>query len=168
MGVRIPGSFTPDGRYLAFHQPGAGTGRDIWTLPLDVTEPDHPNASAPDALPGHADDVEPVFSPDGRWLAYSSGEAGTYEIYVEPFPPTTGGKWQVSSGGGRFPIWSRSSKELFYLGSGRHIVATPYTAGGTFSAGAPRQWSATQVRDTGNLPPFDLAPDGKRFAVLSA
>ena len=87
-GSAIPGSFTPDGRRLAFHQPGAGTGRDIWTLPLDLTDPDHPKAGTPELfLATPSDDVEPAFSPDGRWLAYSSGEAGTYEIYVRPFPP---------------------------------------------------------------------------------
>ena len=168
-GSAIPGSFTPDGRRLAFHQPGTGTGRDIWTLPLDLTDPDHPKAGAPElfvATP--SDDVEPAFSPDGRWLAYSSGEAGMYEIYVRPFPPTTGGKWQVSSGGGRFPIWSRASKELFYLDSGGHIMVVPYAAGGTFSAGAPRQWSATPARLTDNLPPLDLAPNGKRFVMFLA
>jgi Tol biopolymer transport system component len=86
-GSAIPVSFTPDGRRLAFHQPGAGTGRDIWTLPLDLTDPDHPKAGAPELfLATPSDDVEPAFSPDGRWLAYSSGEAGTYEIYVRPFP----------------------------------------------------------------------------------
>jgi hypothetical protein len=47
-------------------------------------------------------------------------------------------------------------------------MAAPYTAGGAFSAGAPRQWSATPVRATGNWPPLDLAPDGKRFVVFLA
>ena len=169
-GTAIPGSFTPDGRRLAFHQAGADTGRDIWTLPLDLTDPDHPKPGKPElflATPG--DDVEPAFSPDGHWLAYTSTESG-YQVYVRPFPPRAGaGKWQVSTGGGRFPIWSRTSKELFYAShSPARIMVVSYTAADTFSPGAPRQWSETAIQFTDHYPPLDLAPDGKRFVVFLA
>jgi serine/threonine-protein kinase len=89
---------------------------------------------------------------------------------VRPFPPTAGaGKWQVSTGGGRFPIWSRTSKELFYAShSPARIMAVSYTAGDTFSPGAPRQWSETAIQFTDHYPPLDLAPDGKRFVVFLA
>jgi len=175
-GNAIPGSFSPDGRRLAFHQPGGGTGRDIWTLPLDLADPDHPKAGTPELfLATPSDDVQPAFSPDGRWLAYTSGELGVGEIFVRPFPSTPGaGKWQVSSGGGKFPMWSHASQELFYLDSGGRIMVAPYTANGTFSHGAPREWSATPLRVTGlrggagsdNSSPLDLAPDGRRFVVF--
>jgi len=166
-GNVVPGSFTPDGRRLALHQPGGSTGRDIWTLPLDLTDPDHPHAGTPELfMATPSDDVEPAFSPDGHWLAYSSGESGTYETYVRPFPPTPGGgKWQVSADGGRFPVWSRISNELFYLDPRDHIMVVPYTANGSFSLGARRQWSETSIQVTDNLPPLDIAPDGKRFVV---
>jgi serine/threonine-protein kinase len=170
-GTAIPGSFTPDGRRLAFHQPAADTGRDIWTLPLDLTDPDHPKAGKPELfLATPSDDVEPAFSPDGHWLAYTSAEAGGYQVYVRPFPPTAGaGKWQVSAGGGRFPIWSRASKELFYASrSPARIMVVSYTATDTFSPGAPRQWSETAIQFTDHYPPLDLAPDGKRFVVFPA
>jgi serine/threonine-protein kinase len=170
-GTAIPGSFTPDGRRLAFHQAAADTGRDIWTLPLDLTDPDHPKPGKPElfvATP--ADDVEPAFSPDGHWLAYTSSEAGGYQVYVRPFPITAGaGKWQVSAGGGRFPVWSRTSKELFYASrSPARIMVVSYAAGDTFSPGAPRQWSETAIQFTDHFPPMDLAPDGKRFVVFRA
>jgi serine/threonine-protein kinase len=170
-GQAVPGSFTPNGRRLAFHQAGADTGRDIWTLPLDLTDPDHPKAGNPElflATPG--DDVEPAFSPDGHWLAYTSTESGAYQVYVRPFPLIAGaGKWQVSNGGGRFPIWSHASKELFYAAhSPARIMAVSYTAGGTFSPGAPRQWSETAIQFTDHHPPLDLAPDGKHFVVFLA
>ena len=170
-GTAIPGSFTPDGRRLAFHQPAADTGRDIWTLPLDLTDPDHPKAGKPELfLATPSDDVEPAFSPDGHWLAYTSTDAGSYQVYVRPFPPTAGaGKWQVSPGGGRFPVWSRTSKELFYASrSPARIMVLSYTAGDTFSPGAPRQWSDTAIQFTDHYPPLDLARDGKHFVVFPA
>lgn len=170
-GTAIPGSFTPDGRHLAFHQPGADTGRDIWTLPLDLTDPDHPKAGAPELfLATRGDDVEPAFSPDGHWLAYTSAGSGAYQIYVRPFPPTAGaGQWQVSTDGGRFPIWSHTSKELFYAAhSPARIMVASYTDAGTFSPGASRQWSETAIQFMDHYPPLDLAPDGKRFVVFLA
>lgn len=54
-------------------------------------------------------------SPDGRWLAYESNESRQFEIYVRPFPNVSGGRWQISTGGGRQPVWARSGQEVFYL-----------------------------------------------------
>src|SRR5258706_2718859 len=90
------------------------TSFDIWTLPLDLTDPDHPKPGKPELFLGTpAVEVSPVFSPDGRWLAYMSLESGGPEVYVRPFPGP-GGKWQVSTGGGVMPVWSRNGRELFY------------------------------------------------------
>src|SRR5262249_16210241 len=54
-----------------------------------------------------ADERNSSFSPDGKWLAYASNESGIYQVYVGAFPDT-GGKWQISSDGGTYPMWSRS------------------------------------------------------------
>jgi Tol biopolymer transport system component len=166
----IPTSFSPDGRWLAFHQVGVNASRDIYTLPLDLTDPDHPKAGKPELfLASPAADVEARFSPDGRWIAYASFESGAYQVYVRPFPARpTGGKWQISTAGGRFPLWSRTSKEIFYV-SGSRIMVAPFTASGdTFSPGPPRQWSDTTLSLVGNIPPYDLAPDGKRVVINPA
>ncbi len=171
-GSPVAWSFTPHGRRLAFHQAGEGTGRDIWTLPLDTSDPDHPKAGAAELfLATKGNDVEPVFSPDGRWLAYASGESGSYHIFVRPFPEgaTGGGQAQISTTPGRFPLWSRTAKELFYLTADGHIMVVPYTINGrSFEPGKPRQWVGNQIILTGNSIPYDLAPDGKRFAVFLA
>ena len=58
----------------------------------------------------------PAVSPDGRWIAYKSDESGRFEVYVRPFPGP-GGKWQISNAGGKLPIWSRNSRELFFAES---------------------------------------------------
>ena len=110
-------------------------------------------------------DLAPAFSPDGRWLAYQSNESGKNEVYVRAFPPPAsrqGGKWQVSNDGGVAPRWSRNGHELMYR-SGDQIIAASYTAkGDTFVAEKPRVW----IVKLGGTD-WDLAPDGKRVAVLT-
>jgi serine/threonine-protein kinase len=169
-GSAVPWSFTPDGKRLAFHQNGDRTLRDIWILPLDLTDSDHPKAGKPELfLATPSIDVEPVFSPDGRWLAYTSSEAGTANVYVRPFPPSAvGGKWQVSASAARFPVWSRTAKELFYISNNRIMVVSYTISGDTFSPGPPRQWSEVLLASTANAAPYDIAPDGKRFLILSS
>jgi len=169
-GGAIPGSFTPDGRRLAFHQAGSGTSRDIWILPLDTTDPDHPKPGTPELfLATKGADVEPAFSPDGRWLAYSSNESGVYHVFVRPYPEGAkgGGQAQVSTTEGRFPIWPRTAKELLYVTADGHIMVAPYTVSGQrFVPGKPRLWAEPAILMMGNAQPLDLAPDGKRFAVF--
>ena len=110
-------------------------------------------------------DVHPAFSPDGRWLAYASNESGKFEVYVRAFPlPSSGqgGKWQVSNNGGANPHWLRNGAELMYQ-SGDQIMAASYTVkGNTFMVEKPRVWIA-KLGGT----EWDLAPDGKRVAVLT-
>ena len=81
--------------------------------------------------------------------------------------PRDGGKRQISIRGGRFPIWSPNGRELFFLGPDQRIRVTDYTASGnSFSPGAPRVWSEKRLADLGVDRAYDLAPDGKRFAVV--
>jgi serine/threonine-protein kinase len=110
----------------------------------------------------------PAFSPDGRWLAYDDAESGSYEVYVRAFPDK-GTRWLISNGGGVMPVWSKNGRELFYRTEDSRIMLTTYTVrGDTFVADKPRVWSDTRLANTGLTPNFDLAPDGKRFAVLMA
>jgi serine/threonine-protein kinase len=172
-GEPRPYSFSPDGQRLAFAELGMDTGYDLWTLPLDVSDPGHPKPGKPELfLRTPFDEREPAFSPDGRWIAHSSSESGSNEVYVRPFSggaPSGSGKWQISDGGGLHPIWSRDGRELFYETLDNRIMAATYTArGDSFVPDKPRLWSNTQIMDlfgTG-LWNLDLSPDGKRFAVV--
>jgi serine/threonine-protein kinase len=163
-----PWSFSPDGRVLAYHESGPETGFDIWTLPLDLTDPEHPKAGKPELfLRTPADELVPRFSPDGRWIAYRSNESGINEIYVRPFPASVAGKWQISTGGGLYAFWSTNGQELFYETEDRQIMVVNYSVeGASFVLGKPRTWYEKQLfyNGTSNL---DLAPDGKRFVVFS-
>jgi serine/threonine-protein kinase len=171
-GTAIPGSFSPDGRYLAFHQDASGTGRDLWTLPLDTTDPDHPKAGKPELfLATKGSDMEPAFSPDGRWLAYTSSQAGALNVFVRPFPEgaKTGGQAQISTGPGRYATWSRTAREIFYATADGHIMVVAYTVNGrSFEAGKPREWTGTPILTSGPYQWYDLAPDGKHIAAFAA
>jgi serine/threonine-protein kinase len=153
-----PGSFSPDGKVLAFSQDDG-----IWTVSLDDAAKDHPKAGKPEPFLQTQSGVDtwPAISPDGRWLAYASDESGRAEIYVKPFPGP-GGKWLVSNGvQGGPPVWSKKTGELFYATS-EGIIAVSYRANGaTFEAARPRMWMLK--KDPGF---FDVAPDGKHVAVF--
>jgi Tol biopolymer transport system component len=168
IGLR-PQSFTPDGRTLAFdNNLKSPSAVEIWTLPLDLSDPDHPHAGKPEPfLTTAVRQVDPAFSPDGKWIAYSSNESGLDEIFVRSFPGH-GGKWRVSTSGGKFPAWSRAGHELFYLSlaDSRIMVANYTIQGESFRAEKPRVWSNRQVLQPNFIRVLDLHPDGKRFAVF--
>lgn len=148
LGVSYASSFSPDGKNIAFVQNG-----DIWVLPLDGDRVPAPfiQSSASEGLP--------MFSPDGRWMAYSSNESGRDEIYVVPYPKRAG-KYQISSGGGTYPLWTSGGKELCYV-NGSMIK------GVTMIGSDPFDYSAE--RTIVNLPPSaflsDDAPNGQQFII---
>jgi Tol biopolymer transport system component len=106
------------------------------------------------------------FSPDGRWIAYTSDESGNPEVYVRPFSPAasgdsaSGGKWLVSNGGGANPNWRSDGKELFYTFVGQfQEMAVDISVDKTFQAGVPRRLFATPQSLTAPA----VSADGKRF-----
>jgi serine/threonine-protein kinase len=159
-----PRSLSPDGKRLAYAEANPETGTDIWTLRLERNGSDHPVAAEPEAfLRTAANEFDPAFSPDGRWMAYTSDDSGDLEVYVRPFPGP-GGKWRISTETGRIPVWSKSGRELAYETLDGRLMMVPYVVDGdTFTPGKPRLWSS-QAPQIGNS--MDLAPDGKHFAVL--
>ena len=147
-----PVSFAPGGRYLSYTEFTADTGTDLWILPVDASDPEHPKAGTPEVfLKTPANEAEAAFSPDGRWMSYLSDESGRSEVYVRPFHHAADGKWQISTngsaGGGTYSFWSRDGHALYYVGLDYRIMVVEYTATGeSFTAGTPRVWSETPVR----------------------
>jgi len=161
-----PWSFTPDGNRLAFQEQSSGTYH-LSTLPLE-SDGAGLRAGKPEVfLQTQAEERSPSFSPDGRWLAYSSNESGTYQIYVRAFPDK-GGKWQISNSGGAYPMWSRTRHELFFETLDNHMMVATYAVkGDSFVADKPRIWSEKQLAGVVNSSKnVDLAPDGKRIVAL--
>ena len=86
------------------------------------------------------------FSPDGKWIAYHSDEAGEPEIYVQPFPPD-GSKWQVSTGYGDAPRWSGDGSALFYIGKDQTLTSVPVSTAKGFETGTPRAYFRMRAVD---------------------
>jgi len=166
-GLMFPWSFSPDGSRLGYMESGA-TGYDIYSVLVSGDADWGIRAGKPEPfLTTKADERAPAFSPDGKWLAYSSNESGTTEVYVRAFPDN-GSKWQISNGGGNYPRWSRGSQELIFENPEAHIMAASYAIkGNSFVAEKERQWSPKSlVNLVGSVRNFDLSPDGKRIAAL--
>jgi serine/threonine-protein kinase len=171
--TQFPGSWHPTGKFLAFTEEGGPRTDDhhIMMLPMNGDEATGWTAGEPTVfLRTPANEGAPMFSPDGRWLAYSSNESGRYEVYVRPFPGL-GGKWQISTGG-TTPIWSPSRRELFYSTGDRRIMVASYTIeGDSFRAEKPRLWAERRFMQRINaIAPrsFGLHPDGDRFALAAS
>ena len=112
-----------------------------------------------------------MFSPDGRWIAYTSTERARLDVIVRPFRGS-GGPWLVTPRGGIFPCWSASSAELLFQDSlERKVMNMKYdVVGDSFLTDAPKVWSpVSYVRGSGlNSVMYDLHPDGRRVAIAVA
>jgi serine/threonine-protein kinase len=152
-----PESWSPDGQLLALRET-TSSSLDISILNLKTRE-------LQPFLASRFNEWGPAFSPDGRWIAYTSDESGQYEVYVQPWP-STGGKWQVSrtAGGNEEPVWSKDGRELFYR-NGRRWMAVPISALPAFSAGPPQLLFQGDYLNVSGLE-YGVSSDGKRFLVL--
>ena len=159
---QYPGSWSPDGQWLAFSVPDPTTGWDIWVLGLQGDRKPRPFLQTP------SNEYGPIFSPDGRSLTYVSDESGRNEIYVRPFPGP-GGKVQISTEGGTEPVWARNGLELFYR-NGDKMMATAVETRPAFAPSKPKLLFEGHY-ETGLFafePDYDVSPDGQRFLMIKA
>jgi serine/threonine protein kinase/Tol biopolymer transport system component len=160
-------SWHPSGKYLAFDQQISPQQWDLMVLPMDVSGSGWKAGTATRVMSRIAQRPTAVFSPDGRWLAYTSNESGRSEVFVRSFPGP-GAQWQVSTSGGWVPTWSRRRNELVYLSllPDSHLMVVSYTIeGDTFRAGPPRKWSEQPISGRPTARSFDLHPDGDRIVA---
>jgi eukaryotic-like serine/threonine-protein kinase len=154
--------WSPDGKFLLYNEGLSGTGQKVWALPMEG-EP-KPILLTP-AKEG-VDQSDAAFSPDGRWISYSSTESGRNEVYVAPFQHGAG-RWQVSTSGGDWSRWSHDGKELIYMALDRSLIAVPVTLGlERVTLGTPHVLFRTTVM-ANNLSTFDFSHDGKRVLIAS-
>ena len=165
--VKSAHSWSPDGRFLLYYT--VNQPQHLWLLPV---------AGGTDRKPilveqSQFNEVAGCFSPNGRWIAYTSDESGKNEIYVRPFDPSlaTGtpagkgapvtGKWMVSKDGGNSALWRRDGKELFYLSSDGTAMAVDVSITGVFQAGVPK----ALFKVPAGVAWWDISPDGQRFLM---
>jgi serine/threonine-protein kinase len=168
---QLPWSWHPNSKFVAYQTSRSAADWDLMILPIEGDAARGWTPVKPIVfLSTPALEVAPMFSPDGRWIAYTSNEAGNQDVWVRPFPGP-GGKWRVSTTHGLYSRWSATTHELLLapFGQGK-IMAAPYSVvGESFRADTPQPWSATSIRSESLLSAgYDLHPDGKRVAAAAA
>jgi hypothetical protein len=161
-------SLSPDGAILAIED--RGDSSDILTLEIEAGGDFEVNTQPIVWLQTECNEFDPMISPDGLGLAYTSNESGRPEIYVSPFPDANEGTDLVSSVGGVYPVWSPDGQELFYLEPGptERLMAVPVETEQDFDRGTPQvlfEWQF--VASTGGTP-YDVSPDGRFLAISNA
>ena len=152
----FPNDVSPDGKYLLFHR-GAG---ELMVQPMDSS------ASATWVVKSLA--LNGVFSPDGQWIAYQSSETGRIEVHVRAYRADVGRR-QVSSGGGRYPVWSPDGRELFFINAAGFLTSVSVDARQGFATGPAQQLVRADRYEIGaNSRPFDVSHDGKRFVFAKS
>jgi hypothetical protein len=172
-----PCDWSPDGGSVMYTRVNPKTGvLDLWVLSGLGGNPAN-RKSAP-YLDTQFNTTQCQFSPDGRWVAYTSNEAAQgNEVYVQSYPAGPE-KIRISSGGGSQPRWRRDGKELFYMAPGGRLMAVDVTMAPKFQALIPHllfdshMWfpeAGTRANDTtSSVFRYDVTPDGKRFLVNTA
>jgi serine/threonine-protein kinase len=154
----IATSCSPDGNLLAYYEINPSTQRDLWILSLSEESPPRPFLVTP------SDERAPMFSPDGRWIAYVSDESGRDEVYVRPYPGP-GGKLKISAEGGVEPFWSENGLEIYYR-HGRRLFEAAFRAGNSGAAGIPKiLFEGDFLLSYNANPAYDIGTDG-RFLMI--
>ncbi len=157
----VADSVSPDGNTLAFTYYLGGAHLGLLDLqsggPRDV-----------DLKPASTQ-VHGTFSPDGRFLAYSSTESGRSEIYVRTFPGQQG-RWQITNAGGQEPVWSRDGREVYFRNAG-YLATIPVETAGSFVFGQPRRLFHDEYENSENVSrepnrSYDVSADGQHFFML--
>jgi len=157
--VTVPTDWSRDGKYLIYTRGAVGSNSDIWALPLE-------GERKPWLVSAHAANsfnAQGRLSPDGHWLAYTSTESGTPNIYVVAFRGGQG-KWQVSTTEGSHAQWSRDGKEFYYANDiSRVLSAVPVKeANGALQFGAAQSLVTTPATQQFI---YDVMPDGKKILL---
>ena len=164
-GSYLPDSISPDGRLLLYQGVDAATRRnDLWILPDPLG---HPGEAKPYLfLHSQFNAQEGQFSPDGRWIAYSSDESGRFEVYATPFPGP-GGKRQISTAGGSNSRWRGDGKEIFYLSPDGQLMTAELSArNGALEIGQIQtMFGLVRPQYLGSV--YDISADGRRILAVT-
>jgi dipeptidyl aminopeptidase/acylaminoacyl peptidase len=147
--ARVPHSWSPDGRFVAFTENHPDTRRNIWIAQVDSANAPYPFIASP------FEDTQPVFSPDGKWVAYQSNDQGPDAIYVQAFPK--GNARILVTADASSPRWAKSGEIFFWKGS-RMFAVRVLAVGDTLKVATP-----TPLFEYSSRPSYDVSPDGHRL-----
>lgn len=153
-----PNSWSPDGKYLLYYSIGQPTHLRL----LAVNGP--ADRAAVPVVDNQFSSITGRFSPDGRWILYSSNESGKTEVSVRSFDSATGAIGNavvITSDGGRYPLWRGDGKEIFYMNGAGMVMAMEVMPGKTFGKGSPK----ALFKAPAGVLFWDVAPDGQRFLM---
>ena len=153
-----PTSVSPDGAHLLFHTLSAETNWDIGMLSIG-------DGRSSMLVQSDAAEYDGEISPDGSWIAYTSDEAGSADIYVRRFPDLSD-RQRISTEGGRGPVWSSDGQEIIFrrFGGGAQMMAVAVTTEPTFTIGTPEVLFEEPYFRSG-CRHYDLAPDGRLLMI---
>jgi serine/threonine-protein kinase len=166
--AQFPGSWSPDGRELAYTELRNGAG-DVMLLPMEGDDKTGLKPGTPRALfATDANESHPAFSPDGQWLAFASNESTVHQVYVASIANPTR-RWQVSIDGGSQPMWSRNGLELLFISTENSVSSVLFVTyqviNGAFRPSRPALWTDTRFnRRPSGLSDFGdvtLSDDGR-------
>jgi serine/threonine-protein kinase len=158
-----PQSWSTDGKFLVLTEGmSPTTGADIWILTFEGDRKPKP------FLRSRFNEIHPIFSPDGRWIAYATDESGREEVYVRPYPGP-GDIITISTEGGMEPVWGSDGEVLYYRdNSGDRMMAVSFITEPEVRVSKPQL--LFEGRYKGGWPwgrNYDIAPDGKRFIMIT-
>jgi hypothetical protein len=139
---------------------GGETRADLWVVPTIGDRKPRPY------LRGPYNEQQGRFSPDGQWVAYTSDEGGTPQIYIQRFPDPSG-KWPISNNGGADPRWSRDGRELFYISADQKMMSVRIElSNNKVQAGIPQEFFPVRVTGlTDTRTHYAVTQDSRRFLI---
>ena len=157
----LASDWSSDGKFILV-QSSKGSGlsnTDLWIYSPEDKKAE-PWLNAPYA------ERQARFSPDQKWIAYTSNESGRVEVYIRGFMPA-GGKWRVSSDGGHSPVWRSDGKELFFISSDSKVMSVAVRPGASFdgAAATPLFQVPGDMLDLTVVTQYDVSPDGQSFLM---
>jgi Tol biopolymer transport system component len=174
-GIKLPSSFSPDGRLLLVMQAEQGSAAsNLGAASYDVAVLSLADKQVTPLTATPATELLPAFSPDGRWVAYQSVESGMVNVYVRPYPGP-GGPYQISARGGAMPFWTKGGHELVYLAiptgnlpgpTDRFMAVEIAVEAGAFRPGKPQVLFEMPLAHPPISKFYDVSADGSRFVVL--
>jgi eukaryotic-like serine/threonine-protein kinase len=162
---KVTMGWTPDGSFLLFRNLSPETGTDIWILPLEGDRKPWPWLATE-----FFESSNSAFSPDGKWIAYSSDESGRGEVYIQAFAPpapASGAKFRISTDGGGLPRWRRDGRGLYYFNNTGKLMEADLTLGEGIKAGTPRELFDTRAIKAEMSRGWTMTSDEQRFLFVT-